>query len=244
VATLLPTVGVPMADAIRVLHDRWDLPRTDAAELLGATAGEMRDAGCTPVEIMASRPRDILRTLPNNPHLWELAAGTMATAGHPTTAIARHLAAHAPTVDAFAAGLNVIAEPPDGLVVAARCHAHPDQLAAASEGYGLSPFETARILAGVTTPAVVLDTVAARCDDDTDSAVAIATQAGITPTDIDTWRTPTPPPAVTPIRTGTEVDTVALLAALPPPGPSVETDPVRLLDTLTAGIEPTLEPTP
>jgi hypothetical protein len=243
-ASLLPTVGVPMADAIRLLHDRWELPRSNAAELLGATAGEMRDAGCTPVEIMAGRPRDVLRNLPDDPHLWELAAGTMATAGHPTTAIARHLVAHAPTVDAFAAGLGVIAEPSDGLVVAARCQAHADQLAAASEGYGLSPFETASLLTGATAPAVVLDTVAARCDGDTDSAVAIATQAGLTPGDIDAWRNPTPPATVTPIRTGTEVDTAALLAALPAPGPSIETDPVRLLDTLTAGIEPTLEPTP
>ncbi|HZA82585.1 MAG TPA: hypothetical protein VFC13_14125 [Actinomycetes bacterium] len=244
VATLLPTVGVPMADAIRVLHDRWDLPRTAAAGLLGATAGEMRDAGCTPVEIMASRPRDVLRTLPDDPHLWELAAGTMATAGHPTPTIARHLVAHAPTVDAFAAGLTVVAEPSDGLVVAARCQAHPDQLAAASEGYGLSPVETASILTGVTDPTVVLDTLAGRCDGDTDSVVAVATQAGLGCADLDTWRNPTPSAAVTPIRTGTDMDTSALLASLPPAGPSIETDPVRLLDAVTAGIEPTLQPTP
>ncbi|HZA83235.1 MAG TPA: hypothetical protein VFC13_17485, partial [Actinomycetes bacterium] len=238
------TVGVPMADAIRVLHDRWDLPRTAAAELLGATAGEMRDAGCTPVEIMASRPRDVLRTLPDDPHLWELAAGTMATAGHPTPTIARHLVAHAPTVEAFAAGLTVIAEPPDGLVVAARCQAHGDQLAAGSERYGLSPVETASILTGVTDPTVVLDTLAGRCDGDTDSAVAVATQAGLGPDDIDTWRNPTPSAGVTPIHTGSDLDTSALLDRLPPPGPSVETDPVRLLDAVTSGIEPTLEPTP
>jgi hypothetical protein len=242
-AALLPTVGVPMADAIRVLHDRWELHRSDAAERLGATAAEMRDGGCTAVEIMAGRPRDVLRTLPDDPQLWELAAGTMATAGHPTSAIARHLVAHAPTVDAFAAGLTVIAEPPDGLAVAARCQAQADQLAAASEGYGLSPLETASLLTGVTPPSVVLDTLTTRCDGDTDSAVAMATQAGLGPTDIDTWRNPAPPATVTPIRTGTEVDTAALLAALPPPGPPVETDPVRLLDTLTAGMEPTLEPT-
>ena len=36
----------------------------------------------------------------------------------------------------------------------------------------------------------------------------------------------------------------SLLAALPPPGPAVETDPIRLLDALNAGIEPAaLEPT-
>ena len=41
-------------------------PRTD---WLGATATEMRSAGCTPVEIIATRPRDVLRSLPDDPHL-------------------------------------------------------------------------------------------------------------------------------------------------------------------------------
>ena len=34
----------------------------------------------------------------------------------------------------------------------------------------------------------------------------------------------------------------ALLAVLPPPGPSVELDPTRLLDTLTGVESPHLEP--
>jgi len=244
VATLLPTVGVPMADAIRVLHDRWDLPRTDAAELLAATAAEMRDAGCRPVEIMAAQPRDVLRTLPNDAHLWELAAGTMATAGHPTATVARHLVAHAPSAEAFAAGLTMIAEPADGLVTAARAHAHGDQLAAASERYGLSPAETARLLGGVTDPTDVLDTLAARCDGDIASVASIAADAGLTPADIDAWRTPAPTTTVSPICSGIEVDTEVLLATLPPPGASAETDPASLLDTLTTGFEPVLEPNP
>jgi hypothetical protein len=244
VAALLPTVGVPMADAIRVLHGRWDLPRTEAAELLGATAAEMRDAGCSPVEIMAAQPRDVLRTLPNDAHLWELAAGTMASAGHPTATVARHLVAHAPSADAFAAGLTVIAEPVDGLVTAARAHAHGDQLAAASERYGLSPAEAARLLGGVTDPAVVLDTLAARCDGDMASAASIAADAGLTPADIDAWRTAAPTTSVTPIHPSIEPDTEALLATLPPPGASVETDPASLLDTLANRLEPALEPNP
>lgn len=244
VAALLPTVGVPMPDAIRVLHDRWDLPRVEAAEVLGATAGDMREAGCTPVEIMAARPRDVLRSLPAEPHLWELAAGTMATAGHSTSVVARHLVAHAPTPDAFAAGLAVVADPADGLAVAARSNAHPDQLAAASEVYGLSPADTATALAGITSPDALLDTLRVRCDGDIGAAAAIATSAGVTQPDIDAWLHPTPPSPVSPIRSGIDLDTVALLAALPPPGPAFETDPIHLLDTLTTGIEPTtLEPT-
>ena len=246
VAGLLPTIGVPMPDAIRTLHDRWDLPRVDVAEALGATATEMRAAGCTPAEIMAARPRDVLRTLPADPQLWELAAGTMAVAGHPSTVVARHLAAHAPTPDTFAAGLTALAVANDGLVVAARAHAHPDQLAAASEAYGLSPADTATILADVAAPDVVLDTLANRCDGDSDAAAAIASHVGITDNDIDTWLHPAPPSPVS-VLTASAVggDTNALLASLPPPGPSTETDPARLLDTLTAGIEPTtLEPAP
>jgi hypothetical protein len=244
-ARLLPTAGVPIPDAIRVLHDRWDLPRTTAAEALGATASEMRDAGCSPVEIMATRPRDVLRTLPAEPHLWELAAGTMAVAGHPTGTVARHLAAHAPTPDAFAAGLAAVADPVEGLTLAARCHAHPDQLAAASEAYGLSPTDTASVLAGTTHAAVVLDTLTVRCGGDTTAAATIGAETGITDAEIDSWRHPTPPAPVTAIRSGIEFDTASLLAALPPPGPAVETDPIRLLDTLTAGIEPAaLAPTP
>jgi hypothetical protein len=244
VSTLLPTVGVPMADAIRVLHDRWDLPRSEAAELLGATAAEMRAAGCSSEEIMAARPRDVLRTLPDDVHLWELAAGTMATAGHSTATVARHLVAHAPTADAFAAGIAAIAERSDGLVTAARAHADGNQLAAASERYGLSPAETARVLVGVTDPAAVLDTLAARCEGDVGGAAAIAADAGITSADIDAWRTPAPAATVTPIESGIELDTEALLATLPPPGVSVETDPASLLDTLTDRLEPALEPNP
>ncbi|MGH9137725.1 MAG: hypothetical protein ACRD0G_11845 [Acidimicrobiales bacterium] len=160
VAQLLPTVGVPMAGAIRVLRERWDLDSIDAATALGATASEMRDAGCTAAEIMATRPRDILRALPEYPHLWEFAAGTMAAAGHRPDVVAGHLVAHAPTVDTFAAGLAAgIDDPAAGLTITARQGATGDQLAAAAEAYGLSPTETARLLVdGGTPPALVLDT--------------------------------------------------------------------------------------
>ena len=61
VARLLPTVGVPVADSIRVLHEQWDLPNAAAAAALGATAAEMRDAGCTGTEVMAATVLNVSR---------------------------------------------------------------------------------------------------------------------------------------------------------------------------------------
>ncbi|MGE3835578.1 MAG: hypothetical protein AB7H43_12425, partial [Acidimicrobiia bacterium] len=221
-AELLPTIGVPIPDGIRVLRDRWDLPGVNAATALRATALEMRDAGCSVAEIMAARPRDILRALPDDPHLWELAAGTMATVGHRPHVIAAHLVAHAPTLGAFAAGLTIGIDSPDaGLATAARSGATGDQLAAASEAYGLSPAQTANSLVAVgTNPEVVLDTLDARCDHDTDTAVAIATDAGVTDDAIHEWRHPGPVSGMASI--GDRDGSAALLAVLPPPGPSVE----------------------
>jgi len=245
-ASLLPMIGVPIPDSIVVLNERWDLPRTSAAELLDATAAEMRAAGCTPVEIMASRPRDVLRTLPDTPHLWELAAGTMADAGHPTTAIVSHLVAHAPTPDAFAAGLTAVADTIDGLTVAARQRAHPDQLAATSEAYGLSPGETAAALTGNAAADIVLNTIMLRSEGDTAVTATIAADVGMRDEDIDRWLHPDDVTAVTPIRVGgMTIDTDALLAALPPIDATRAMDPIRAFDALTAGIEEAaLEPTP
>ena len=103
------------------------------------------------------------------------------------------------------------------------------------------------MLAGVTPAGVVVDTLTARCGGDTATATRIATDAGISQADIDNWAQPARPPSVTSIRVGvdTDTDTASLLASLPPPGPATENDPVRLLDTLEPGIEPTiLEPAP
>ena len=241
-AGLLPTIGIPMSDAIGVLRNRWELSSLDAASALGATAEEMRDAGCTPVEIMAARPRDILRALPEDPQLWELAAGTMATAGHRPQVIAAHLVAHAPTLDAFAAGLTVgIDDPATGLITASRCAATGHQLAAASEAYGLSPAQTASTLhTASAAPEVVLDAIDARCDHDLNTMAEIATDVGIGADAIDTWLHPapsTPLPSV-----GGHDDAAALLAVLPPPGPSAEIDHVHLLDTVPEPEPSLLEP--
>lgn len=111
-------------------------------------------------------------------------------------------------------------------------------------GLGLSPAETATVLVDAgTQPALVLDTLDARCDHDTDTALAFATGAGIDHDTIHAWRNPAPMPPAVSIGAAVSADAAAtLLAVQPPPGPSVELDPTRRLDTLT-GIEPThLEP--
>jgi hypothetical protein len=235
VAELLPTAGVPMPDAIRVLHERWELPRGEAAELLGATAAEMRTAGCTPVEIIATRPRDVLRALPDDPHLWELAAGTMAAAGHSSATIAGHLVAHAPSADAFAAGLTTgIDDPASGVAMAVRSGAQGDQLAAVSEAYGLSPAEAATLLADHgCSHHVLLDALDVRCDHATDAVLALAGAAGVSQDAIDSWLNP-PEPVTPPVARwgGLDLgDAAELLANLPDPQPAdVATDLTDALD--------------
>lgn len=242
-AALLPTAGVPIPDGIRVLHERWQLPTTLAAELLAATATEMRTAGCTATEIMTVRPRDVLRTLPDDPHLWELAAGSMASAGHPSSVIIDHLVAHAPTPDTFVTGLLTIVEPADALAVAATRRAHPDQLAAVSEAAGLSPAAAATALAATTDPAVVLDVVSLRCDGDRAVAAGVAGDAGINPIAIAAWLEPAGVSNVVPLRAGIDLDTDTLLARLPAPAASTVDDPLRSLDLLELSIDTTgLEP--
>lgn len=241
-ATLLPTAGVPIPDGIRVLNERWQVPNILAAELLDATATEMRAAGCTPVEIMAVRPRDVLRTLPDDPRLWELAAGSMATAGHPTSVIVDHLVAHAPTPDAFVTGLLTVVEADDALAVAATRRAHPDQLAAVSEAAGLSPADTATTLAVTAEATVVLDVVALRCGGDRKAAAGIATDTGIAAGTVASWLEPAASNVIA-LRGGVDIDMSALMERLPAAGAVVSDDPIRSLDTLSLTIDPTgLEP--
>lgn len=244
VAPLLPMIGVPIADGIRILHDRWGLDRVGAAELLDATATEMREAGCTPVEIMASRPRDVLRHLPEDPHLWELAAGTMATAGHSPAQVAAHLVAHAPTPDAFAAGITALtSDPTEGLGLAAHYLASSSQVAAASERYGLSPANTATVLADTGTSAgLLVETLWHRCDQDLDATRQLAADAsGLDiPTISDALAglgvttgggSGTEPITSTHGRVVDLANADSLLAALPDPVPSAHTlDPARLED--------------
>lgn len=172
VAALMPTIGVPMSDAIRALNGRWNLPNIEAAQLVCATGREMRDAGCNATEILTVLPETILRVLASEPHLWELAAGTMATSGHSPTAVVSHLITHAPNAATFAAGVTAaINDPTLGVGLAARLRVQPEFISATSERYGLSPAETATILRDERVPMTqALATLGHRCDFD-DAAV-------------------------------------------------------------------------
>lgn len=168
VATVLPIAGVPPADVIRALHEHWSIDRADAAEAIGATATEMRAAGCTAAEILAARPTDLLSTLPADPHLWELSGGTLAVAGHSPHDITGYLASHAPDPDCYAAGLAAaIDDPTTALGLTLRRGMPSEALVATSERYGLNPSDTATALADSgATPNTTVQALLARCDGD------------------------------------------------------------------------------
>lgn len=167
-AAVLPIAGVPPADVIRSLHDRWSIDLVDAAEAVGATATEMRAAGCSAAQILAARPTDLLSTVPPDPHIWELCGGTLAVAGHSTQDITGYLASHAPDPDCYAAGLAAAVEDPTAaLGLTLRRGMPAEALIATSERYGLPPADTAVALADCSASSTItVHVLLARCDGD------------------------------------------------------------------------------
>jgi hypothetical protein len=157
-----------------VLNQRWDVPMVEAARMMSATGAEMREAGCNAAEILAYRPESVLERLGRDPHLWELAAGTMATTGHTQSTVVSHLIHYAPTPECFAAGITAaIDDPSDGLAIASQLRAQPDRLAATAERYGLAPSDAAAVLREVGAPATqVVATLGELCDYDDDAVQA------------------------------------------------------------------------
>jgi hypothetical protein len=185
VVALLPTIGLSTADSIRILHDVWDLDRPRAAARLGATLGDMREAGCTPAELLATHPRQILGTLDTSPDTWTRAAVTMIEHGYPPVTVARHLTNYAPNPDVFALAMTAIVEDPaDGFAYCAR-RSDPDQLARLGQHYGLTPHELAAVLdsAGAD-PATILDTITLAVDGDTALADSIYPTEPVTSTEL------------------------------------------------------------
>jgi len=176
VAPLLPIIGIPTAKAIEVLETRWEVNKVAAAEIVGATAADMRDAGCTATEILAARPREVIEHLPADPHLWELAGGTLAVAGHHPTDIAGLLATQAPDPACFAAGITTAVEDPSfGISLAVRRGMPPEAVAATSERYGLSPSETATALGDAgAAPTLAVPVLFERCGADLTLTAQIA----------------------------------------------------------------------
>jgi hypothetical protein len=175
VAALIPTIGLPIADGVRALNELWDVDRVAAGQMLGATVTELRDAGCTPAEMLASHPREVLRSLDARPHTWELAAATLLESGMPADAAVRQLAAHAPTPDAFALAVQTIVEDPIAAYAYSARHAQADDLAALGERYGLDPDTAAQLLADAGThPTTAFEALTIACDGDTTVVAALA----------------------------------------------------------------------
>lgn len=221
VSTALPTIGLSTADSLRLLHHVWDVPNVIAAELLQATAAEMRAGGCSAAEILETRPVEVLPELPADPRVWELAAGSMATAGYWTDEIIDHLAAHAPSSEAFTQGLLIVVDEDEALTSSARRGVGPHLLAAVSEAVGLSPTDTGWALRPICSSHVIIDVLVERCDGDTAAAAEIAGTCNI---------------GASASRVASvssfDAEILVLLDRLPPPGASSVDDPIRALDTL------------
>src|SRR4051794_41684665 len=74
---LVPALGMAVPDAIRILHDHWGADRLDVAAQLDATADELREAGCTPAELLAAAPREALRRLDERESTWTRVGPTL-----------------------------------------------------------------------------------------------------------------------------------------------------------------------
>jgi hypothetical protein len=172
VAGLIPAVGLPVADAVRELHDRWGMERLDAGRHLGATPEELRAAGCTTVEMLQVAPREVLRRLDTRECTWEVAGMTLLEAGLSPGEAIRQLAWHAPTPETFAAGVVEIEVNPQLAFPTAVREASVPDLVALSERYGLSPAETAAALVtACAPPSVTAHVVQRRCDGDVDATI-------------------------------------------------------------------------
>ncbi len=188
VAPLLPAVGVSTTSAIRILDEQWSLDRSTAAHLLGASVDEMRQAGCSSAEIIATRTSEVVTLLPAKPHLWEIIGGTLAQTGETPEDIVGLLSSHAPDAACLAAGVvTAVDNPAEGLALTARRGMPSESLALCSERYGLSPSETADLLydAGVRSE-VAVGVVLARCDGDEHMTTELARDhLGLNPADVE-----------------------------------------------------------
>ena len=174
-AALVPAIGMATPEAIRMLHDTWGADRLDIAAVLGATAEELRAAGCTPVELLAAAPRETLRSLDTRESTWQRVGPSLLEAGYNEAQAVAHLAAHAPTPETFAVGVTTIVDDPLTAFAYSARRAGAEDLAVLSERYGLAPAEAAAVFASA---GVALDraieAVHLRCDHDVDATYEIA----------------------------------------------------------------------
>jgi hypothetical protein len=174
-AVLVPAIGMAVPDAIRVLHEVWGVDRLDAAAHLGSTAEELRAAGCSAVELLAAAPRETLRSLDTRESTWVRVGPSLLEAGYTEAEAVAHLAAHAPTPEAFAAGVTAVVDDPTAACAFAARRAGAEDLAVLTERYGLTPGEAAAAFAaaGVRSD-VAVEAVHLRCDHDLDATFEVA----------------------------------------------------------------------
>jgi hypothetical protein len=174
-AALVPAIGMGTSDAIRVLHDIWGADRLDTAAVLGATAEELRAAGCTAVELLAAAPRETLRSLDARESTWQRVGPSLLEAGYSQAEAIAHLAAHAPTPETFAVGVTTIIDDPLTAFAYSARRAGGDDLAVLSERYGLAPAEAAAVFAsaGVALDRAIEATLV-RCEHDVDATYELA----------------------------------------------------------------------
>ncbi len=242
---LLGMAGIAPAEAMHVMCDKWGATLLEAAEHVGASADEMREAGCTPAEILASRPLDALKSLPDDPHEWHLAGGTLATTGQSVDEVTGIMASRAPSPECFAAGVAAaVNDPAHALALSAKRGMPAEALAALTERYDLSREEAGRALvtAGVADKLAV-QTVHWRCGADpvltgqiaqstlglsaAEIAVSLDDRSAVSLATVHDLRPAPPapsipqpaPPAVTRPTSAALIGREALLASLPQPIP-------------------------
>jgi hypothetical protein len=152
--------GMPVQDAIRLIHREWDADRLEVGALLGASAEELRSAGCTPIEMLAVAPREELRRLDTRESTWDTVGPLLLEAGYSVAEAVGQLAAHAPTPETFAVGVASIVESPLDAFTFSTGRAVGDDLSALGERYGLSVDDTARIVSSLSVAAVSVEAVA------------------------------------------------------------------------------------
>jgi hypothetical protein len=178
VVALIPAMGMAVPDAIRSLHEQWGVDRLDIGAQLNATVEELREAGCSPTELLAAAPRETLRSLDGRESTWTRVGPTLLEAGYTTAEAVAHAAAHAPTPDTFAAAVTAnVDDAVDALSYAAR-RAGAEHLAVLTERYGLGPDDaTAAFVAAGVPLERAIEAVHLCCDHDVEATYELATGA-------------------------------------------------------------------
>ncbi|WP_040493597.1 hypothetical protein [Ilumatobacter nonamiensis] len=175
VIDLVPALGLPIGDAIRQMHSEWGANRLEVGMALGATVEELRDGGCSRIEMLAASPREELRHLDTREQTWQSVGPTLLEAGYSEAEAIKHLAAHAPTPSTFAVAAEAVVDDPCRAFALSVRHAQTDDLAHLAERFGMSPAESATVLGAVgAPPSVAVQVIEVLCEHDRDATCDVA----------------------------------------------------------------------